>query len=301
MSRLLITGAGSFTARHLVALLRASRPALEVWGTDLTDAVPEGVRGVAADLTRPEEVRALLAEARPVRVLHLAGVSTPDPERCYAVNLDGTRRLLEACAALTPAPSVVMVSSAAVYGLTRPEETPVREETPLRPVTPYGASKAAAEIAALSMHRRGLVPVTVVRPFNLVGPGLGPGFAPSDFVAQALALRDGGEATIRVGNLEPRRDFVDVRDAARAYLDLLARDDLRGRVFNLASGRPVAVRALLDQVLVATGVTARVVVDPGRVRPVEVLEQVGDPAALRAAIGWTSTIPLERSLADMVG
>jgi GDP-4-dehydro-6-deoxy-D-mannose reductase len=301
MSRILVTGAASFTARHLVPLLRAHAPSAELWGSDVVDVALEGMRSVPADLADAAAARALVRAAEPTHVLHLAGVSTPDPDRCYAVNLDGTRRLLEACAAMPRPAAVVVVSSAAVYGLTRPAESPVREDTPLRPVTPYGASKAAAEIAALSMHRRGLVPVTVVRPFNLVGPGLREGFAPSDFMAQARALRGApGAALIRVGNLEPRRDFVDVRDAARAYLALLEHDDLRGRVFNVASERPVAVRALLEGVLAAVGVQAAIEVDPARVRPVEVVEQVGDPGALHAACGWSADIPLERSLRDMV-
>ncbi len=246
MTRLLVTGAASFTARHLREA-SAGRD-LELWGTDLAPQGPAGLRYVPADLAKPDAARTLLERVRPDRVLHLAGVSGRDVERCWAVNLDATRHLIEACAALARPPAVVLISSAAVYGLTRPEESPVREATPLRPVTPYGASKAAAEHAALSMHRRGLVAVTVARPFNLVGPGLREGFAPSDFMAQARALRAGGtDAPIRVGNLEPRRDFVDVRDAVRAYLALLERDDLRGRVFNVASERPVAVRALLEQ------------------------------------------------------
>ncbi len=298
MTRLLITGAASFTARHLLDALTGRD--LEAWGTDLAAQGPAGLRYASLDLAAPGAVRALLDQVRPERVLHLAGVSSQDVDRCWAVNLDATRHLLEACAAQPRPPAVVVVSSAAVYGLTRAEESPVREDTPLRPVTPYGASKAAAEHAALSMHRRGLLPVTVARPFNLVGPGLRAGFAPSDFMAQARALRAGeGDGAIHVGALEPRRDFVDVRDAVRAYLELLEREDLRGRVFNVASGRPVAVRALLEQVLAAAGVEARIVVDPARVRAVEVLEQVGDASALRAATGWSATLPLERSLRDM--
>jgi GDP-4-dehydro-6-deoxy-D-mannose reductase len=152
----------------------------------------------------------------------------------------------------------------------------------------------------LAMHRRGELRVTVARPFNLVGPGLRPGFAPSDFVAQACAIRDGRSGPeLRVGDLTPRRDFVDVRDAVRAYVALLERADLAGRAFNVATGRAVAVRSVLDLALAATGVSAAVAVDPARVRAVDVPEQAGDPGALREATGWSAAIPLERSIADM--
>jgi GDP-4-dehydro-6-deoxy-D-mannose reductase len=102
-----------------------------------------------------------------------------------------------------------------------------------------------------------------------------------------------------VGNLDPRRDFVDVRDAARAYVELSMREDLSGRPYNVASGRAVAIRTLLDLALAAAGVRAEVIVDPARVRPVDVPEQVGDPRRLHAATGWSAEIPLAASIRDM--
>jgi GDP-4-dehydro-6-deoxy-D-mannose reductase len=177
----------------------------------------------------------------------------------------------------------------------------VHEDTPLRPTTAYGASKAAAELFALALHRRGLVRVAVARPFNLVGPGLRTGFAPSDFMAQALAIRAGGPPEIRVGDLEPRRDFVDARDAARAYAALAAADGAWGAAWNVASGRPVAIGDLLERALRAAGAEARVVPDPARLGRVEVMDQVGDPARLERLTGWRPAIGLDASLQDMAG
>jgi len=299
--RVLVTGAGSFTARYLLPRLATGSSATEVVLTDLVLPPRPRAAFFAADLTERDATEKLIRHLSPQRVVHLAGVSDPEPDRCFAVNLQGTRHLLEACAGLPAPPLVLVVSSAAVYGLTQPGETPVREEVPLRPVTPYGASKAAAELAALSMHRRGQIPVTIVRPFNLIGRGLPSGLAPSDFVARAHALQQrGGRGEIRTGNLDSRRDFVDVRDAVRAYADLVFREDLAGRVFNVASGRAVPVRYLLERILAAVGVEARITVDAALVRGCEVLEQAGEPSALRGATGWSADIPLETSIADMV-
>lgn len=298
MDRVLVTGACSFTARHLLPLLAAGGPAA-LLATDLPGAGPPGTRYLPADLTDRAGARALLAEARPDVVFHLAAVGGADPDRCYAVNLDGTRNLLEACAALPVPPRVLVVSSAAVYGLTRPEESPVREDTPLRPATAYGASKAAAELFALALHRRGRLRVAVARPFNLVGPGLRAGFAPSDFMTQALAIRAGAPPEIRVGALEPRRDFVDARDAARAYAALAGAEGAWGAAWNVASGRPVAIGDLLERVLRAAGARARVVPDPARLGRVEVMDQVGDPARLEQLTGWRADTALDVSLRDM--
>ncbi len=295
MSRVLVTGAASFTARHLLPLL-AAEPGSTLIATDRP-----GIDAALApvDLTDRDAVRSLVAEARPDLVYHLAGVLGTDEERCFAVNFGGTRHLLDACAERTPGCRIVLISSAAVYGLTRPDESPVLETTPLRPVTAYGISKAAAELAAMALHLRGRLRIKVARPFNLVGPGLGPGFAPSDFMARALALRAAGKGTIQVGALEPRRDFVDVRDAAEAYRRLGAGEDGWGLAYNVATSRPVAIRAIFNGVVRACGIQASPVEDPAR-RRVEVLEQVGDSSALRALTGWAPRIPLEQSLSDMV-
>jgi GDP-4-dehydro-6-deoxy-D-mannose reductase len=323
MKRVLVTGANSFTARHLLARL-GSRPApagagrlrlaredgrqtagpddFELAGFGFGPAPAPRIPYREVDLRDREAVRLAVQAAAPELVFHLAGIASPDEGLCYAVNLDGTRHLLEACARLSPAPRVLVVSSSAVYGQTRPGESPVREETPLRPVTAYGASKAAAEISALSFHRRGLLPVIVARPFNLVGPGLPAGLAPADFMAQALRIREGAAPPeIRAGNLAPRRDYVDARDAARAYLELAASDEAPGSAFNVASGRAVAIADLLQMILDAAGVAARVTTDPDRLRPVDVLEQVGDASAIRRLAGWAPEIPLEDSLRDMAG
>lgn len=318
MKRVLVTGAGSFTARHLLPLLASLPGAPEVLATDARaagrsgkfEAPPEVDHGAgpvtppfrAADLTDPSAARALIEWARPDTVFHLAGVSAADAATCFAVNLGGTRHLLEACAGAAHVPAVLVVSSASVYGLTAPEESPVGERTPLRPLTPYGASKAAAELFALTLHRRGELGVAVARPFNLIGPGLRPGFAPSDFMAQALAIRAGrAAAEIHVGNLEPRRDFVDVRDAVRAYVAIAARVGGFGAAWNVASGRPVSIRALLEAILGASGVRASIREDAARLRPIEVMEQVGDVSALARATGWSADIALEQSLRDMAG
>jgi GDP-4-dehydro-6-deoxy-D-mannose reductase len=301
--RILVTGATSFTARHLWPLLAETWPEARLFGTGIEATAPRAPGGLdyrQADVGDRESLKAIVKHARPTHVFHLAGISHPDADLCYRVNLEGTRNLIEGVGECETQPLVVMVSSAAVYGLTRPEESPVVEETPLRPAGAYGSSKAAAEIAALAAHRQGRARVIVARPFNLLGPGLPLGLAASDFLVQALAIRAGAAVPeLRVGNLEPQRDFVDVRDVVRAYVLLAGRPDLAGRVFNVASGVGVTIRALLEGLLDACGVEATITVDPERLRPVQVTTQAGSPRALLAETGWSPEIPLDRSLSDM--
>lgn len=298
MTRVLVTGAASFTAAHLVPLL-SGREGISIFCSDSRGADGDERTTLRADLTDAGAVGRLVGEVRPDLVFHLAGVAGQDDALCWSVNLLGTRHLLDACSSLSAETRLLLVSSAAVYGLTRPDESPVGEDTPLRPVTSYGASKAAAELAALSMHRRGRLCVKVARPFNLVGPGLGPGFAPSDFVTRISSCKGTpGPHQITVGAMEPSRDFVDVRDAAQAYVRMGLDEAGWGEVFNVATGRPVRIRELFDAVAAACGVQALPVEDGSR-RRVEVLHQVGDASRLRTLTGWRPEIPLERSLADM--
>ena len=234
-------------------------------------------------------------------MFHLAGITSPDPEKCFSVNLEGTRHLLSGCEALGTVPRLIFISSAAVYGLTGKDESPVSESVPLRPVSHYGVSKAAAELAVLAAHRGGGVRGAVVRPFNLVGPGLPHGLAPSDFAAQVRDIRDQKqEPVMRVGDLSPRRDFLDVRDAVRAYVILGAADDCWGRVFNVGTGIPVSIENLLTELVDLAGVEAVTKQDPAEMRPVEVEEQVANFDALRQAVGWEPEIPLRDSLREML-
>ena len=301
MKRILVTGAASFTASHLFPTLAERFPDARAAGTDLSQCGPEGREYYSADITRRGEIASVMEAVSPDLVVHLAGVSSSDADRCYAVNLDGTRNVLQSAATLPSPPAVVLISSAAVYGHTRPEDNPVVETIPLRPVSAYGASKAAAELFALALHRQRQVRVVVVRPFNLIGPGLPLGLAPSDFAAQVARIRRGEAPPIlRVGNITPRRDFVDVRDAVRAYALLASDPSLFGRVFNVGTGKAVAIWALLEGLLAAAGVEARVETDPARVRAVEVEEQIADLRRIERAIQWKPEIPLDQSLREMV-
>jgi GDP-4-dehydro-6-deoxy-D-mannose reductase len=299
--RVLVTGAASFTARHLAPVLVSTFGPGTVSGTDVAPAGPDGLPYRRADVTRRPDLDAVVRELEPELVFHLAGVASGDADACFAVNLEGTRNLLAACAGLSEPPRLVLVSSAAVYGAIHGDETPVRETTPLRPVTPYGASKAAAEVAALSLHRQGRLPVLVIRPFNLVGPGLPRGLAPADFAHQVRRIRDGAAPPrVRTGDLSPRRDFVDVRDAVRAYVLLARKPGCYGDVFNVGSGRPAAVGDLLRTLMELAGVRAAVETDPALLRPVDVPEQVAGLDALRRAVSWTPDLSLSRSLQDML-
>ena len=291
--RVLVTGALSLSGKAAVAHL--SGLGHEVYATDMAAEADGKYR--ASNLTDPASLKQVCDWAQPKGVLHIAGVAARDRDLCFEVNVQGMKNLFGSL----PQPArIVTVSSSAVYGLTRDDESPLGEDIPLRPAGAYGESKAAGEQEALAEHGRGEHRISVVRPFNLLGRGLRLGLAPADFLEQIRRIRAGEAAPLlRVGNLEARRDYIDVRDAVSAYTEVLLRPDLGGEVFNAASGSAVRIRDILELLLEVSGTEVAVEVDPAKLRPVEVLLQSGDSSKLRAATGWAPHYSLRESLADM--
>ena len=194
---------------------------------------------------------------------------------------------------------VLVAGSADVYGVVGPEDLPLTEESPIRPVTPYGASKAAADVLALQAFLGDGLGTLRVRAFNHTGPGqsasmLVPGLAQRI----ADAERDGGNK-VSVGRVDVVRDLSDVRDIVRAYR-LLVEHGTPGEAYNVCSGHGVSVEEIADTMLATSDAPLELVVDPELVRPVDVPRLVGDPARLRAATGWEPEIPLDETLRDVL-
>lgn len=312
--RVLVTGAGGFAGQHLIRALLAD-PALEVAGGVFEGEPPatgvlsqverDRVRWLPLDVTSGESVRGVLGELRPERVYHLAGQSSvsgsfQDPLGTWEVNATGTLRLLEGLReAAVPGARALVVSSAEVYGRVPAERQPIREEEPLRPITPYGASKMAAEAAALQSAASRQVSVVIARSFNHAGPGQDSRFALPSMAAQLAEMHARSrEPLLQVGNLDPSRDFLDVRDVARAYVALLERGE-SGTIYNVCSGELRPMTEIVEDLVRISGTGATIEVDPERFRPVEIPLLVGDPSRL-VALGWTPEIPMERTLTDLL-
>ncbi|MBW3553807.1 MAG: GDP-mannose 4,6-dehydratase [Gemmatimonadetes bacterium] len=318
--RVLVTGADGFVGQHVVAALLAGGH--EVTGgirgdapvlATLTTEEAARVTWSSFDLRVAASVRRMVRGAEPDAVLHLAGIASVsqswrEPETTFDVNATGSLRLLQALRALpargSAAPAaarrpVLLVSSGEVYGADGTAEAPLLEDRPLRPVTPYGASKAAQEMIA-SVLADDAMRLIQTRSFQQIGPGQQPTFVTVNWARQLLDIRNGAQAPVlRVGNLEIDRDFLDVRDAAAAYVALLEDPRAEG-VFNLCTGRACSLRHLLELLEDAVGVHPEIRVETERLRPAEIRSLVGSAAKLTAAIGWTPRHSLEDSVRTLV-
>lgn len=299
----LVTGAGGFVGGHLVAALL--REGWRVWTLDRVGSTPEGAACVRADLRDEAAVRAALETARPDVIFHLAAQSSVPasfrvPRATLETNVLGAANLLYAAADLRPMPRVVVIGSAEEYGPVRPEDMPIDETQPLAPRSPYGVSKAAQSLLALSAVASHGLPAFVLRPFNHTGPGQRPDFAVPSFARQIARIEAGLDPPVlRVGNLDARRDFTDVRDVARAYV-LAAERARPGEVYNLGSGDAVGIRWVLDALLGLSGVRVEVRPDPERMTPAQIPELRADASKFRDTTGWAPAIPLEQTLADVL-
>jgi GDP-4-dehydro-6-deoxy-D-mannose reductase len=286
----LVTGAHGFVGPYLTAHLESKGD--EVVGVDQD-----------MDIADPEAVRARMAKELPDVVYHLAaashvGDSWHAPAEVLRINTEGSLNVLLA-AHESGAERVVMIGSAEQYGHVPPERMPMTEETPLQPVSPYGASKAAAEMLGSYMVRGRDFPVVLVRAFNHLGPGQSDRLVAAALAKQVAENELSGKDEILAGDLSPKRDFTDVRDVVRAYR-LLAERGTPGEAYNVCSGTTVAIREVAEILIGLSSREMRVVLDPERLRPVDVPVLLGSNDKIRRDTGWAPEIPLEQTLADVL-
>jgi GDP-4-dehydro-6-deoxy-D-mannose reductase len=295
----LLVGARGFVGAHLRQA--ASEAGLRV--------VPASRRGSdeapPCDLLDRGVVEECLRAVAPDLIVNAAGDpsvarSWEHPDEAYATNAGGVRNLLEAAASAAPAAHLVCLSSAAVYGQPGEEAMPLGEEAPLAPVSPYGEAKLAMEVFCREAEESGRARIAVVRAFNLIGPGQPPFNAASSLARQVAEAELAGqpEVELALGNPGAARDLIDVRDAARALVELSS-GGVTG-TFNLCSGR---ARTVADQAMALAAMTPLEVetrTDPALARPSDPPILLGDPSRLRKATGFVPAIPLERSLADLL-
>jgi GDP-4-dehydro-6-deoxy-D-mannose reductase len=287
----LVTGARGFVGRHLVTYL-------EECGDVVVGVDHE------CDVTDRSSVDEVLRRTMPDAIYHLAaltnvGTSWTQQVEFTRVNVVGTSNVLECARAVVSDATSVLVSSANVYGKVAPEDLPLVETFRVAPSDPYASSKVGAELVALDAVRDHGSKVVIARPFNHIGPGQSDEFVVPAIVNRLLESLEVHADEIVVGDLSVRRDFCDVRDVVRAYR-LLAERGVSGEVYNIASGRDVALQDIADELVAQVAPRVRLVKDPELLRPAEIQVLRGSYEKLRAQTGWEPTISLSQSLRDVV-
>jgi GDP-4-dehydro-6-deoxy-D-mannose reductase len=287
--KVVVTGADGFLGRHLSERLRG----------DGADVLALGRQ--QCDILDAARLKALVAEARPAQVFHLAAQSSPGgswakPAETFRVNVEGTLNVLEAVRAAGIDPVVLVAGSSSEYAMTE-QGRPIVETDPQAPLTPYAASKVAAGQCAALYAERYRMKIVRLRPFFLIGP-LKTGDVCSDLARRVVAVERGAADAVTVGRLEMVRDFLDVRDGVEA-MALLARKGVAGEAYNICSGKGHSIAQILDgyRKLAARPIVDRT--DPALLRSGDEPVRIGNPAKLEA-LGWRPRWPLEQSLAAIL-
>lgn len=310
--RALITGITGFAGSHLAEYLLADHPDVEVFGLYRWRSRMENIEHVRSRVTLLEcdlrdytSVHAALTASRPDYIFHLAAQSfVPSswtaPNETLTTNVSGQTNLFEAIRALGLDPVVQIACSSEQYGLVLPDEVPIKETNPLRPLSPYAVSKVTQDYLGYQYFMSYGLKAIRTRGFNHTGPRRGHVFVTSNFCSQVAAIELGlQEPVIRVGNLEAIRDFTDVRDMVRAYW-LAVTKGKPGEVYNIATGKGIVIRELLEMIIGMARVEVRIETDPARLRPSDVEILIGDSSKFRADTGWEPQVPFEQTVRDLL-
>ena len=304
--RILVTGATGFVAGYLVPALLSRFPNTDVIKIGHPDSETLDADILRVDLLDAKAVSAVIASTKPNIIVHLAAQSSVarsilQQDLTWGTNLTGSLHVALGVAEHTPAATLLYASSSEVYGASF-IASPVSETSLLMPLSVYGKTKALAERVFADVLPS-TASLLIARPVNHTGPGQRESFVLASFVAQVARIEAGLQPpVINTGNLSVSRDFLDVRDVVEAYVALLsARSSLPPRfVCNISSGMAWPLNEILNRLRVLSTTPFEVVVDPERVRSVDLAVAYGDSALIHTAVGWKPKVSMEETLNDML-
>jgi len=313
--RVLITGITGFAGSHLVDFLMKEHPEVEIFGIrrwrSRTDTIShfqydDRVNIVECEMRDLTSVFSVIQQVRPDRIFHLAAqsfvpTSWTSPADSLNTNIISQLNLFEAVRSIGIDPWIQIACSSEEYGMVYENEVPIKETNPLRPLSPYAVSKVAQDYMGYQYNMSYGLKIIRTRGFNHTGPRRGDVFVCSNFAKQIVEIeKKKRPPVVKVGNLDAKRDFTDVRDMVRGYWMALDGNCTPGDVYNIASGTTITIRELLDRYLSMSDAKITVETDPARLRPSDVEILWGDYSKFHAATGWKPEIPLEKTMHDIL-
>jgi len=306
----LITGISGFAGSHLAEYLL--NKGYKVYGTfydkstfSNLDSFIDRITLYQCDIRNYDNLKKIIKKVQPDEIYHLAAISfvptsLKNPKLTFDTNLYGTLNLYQAIIELQFNPKILFIGSADEYGIVDENDLPIKEECPLRPVNPYSISKVSADFLSYAYFKNYNLNIVRARPFNHIGPRQSPEFVCSSFAKQIAEIEKGfKEPMIKVGNLEAKRDFTEVRDMVRAYWLALQKGEF-GEAYNICSGKAVSIKKILDKLLNMSKKKIKVIQDSKRLRPSDIPLLVGDFKKFIKQTDWKPEIPLEKTLKEIL-
>lgn len=312
--KMLITGFSGFVSRHFVEYLYENNIDCEIYGTDIR--VPEfdynlytdriGIRFKCIDLLNIEQLKEVFREFVPDYVLHLASFSSVAyswkyPTESFANNTNIFCNLVTVVKEFNANCRILSVGSSEEYGDVGEEDLPLKETQMLRPVSPYAVARVAQEMLSRVFVDSYHLNIILTRSFNHIGPWQDQRFVIPGFIKKVLDIKEEGksEGTIETGDVEIVRDFLDVRDVARAYYLLLTQGKC-GEVYNICSGKGIllsdAIKTISDQL----GIKIEPQINLEFVRPNDNKVIIGTYEKIEEELGWKPEITFDKTISDMI-
>ncbi len=305
-----ITGINGFVGTHLLRFLLKKRWAVEgtIFGEINLDTVRELIgkhKAYLCDIRKKTSIERALKKAAPDVVFHLAAqsyvpLSWKNPELTFDVNVSGSIHLFDLIVRYFPEALLIAISTGDLYDLSAVSKKCTDEDTSIRPKNPYALSKLTVDLLAKQYYIASGLRVIRLRPFNHIGPGQDERFVASSFAKQIAEIeKKKRPPIIKVGNLDVKRDFTDVRDVVRAYWLAAKRCEI-GQCYNVCSQKAHSIRYILRYLLKQPKMKIAVQKDESKYRPDEIKSICGKNSRFRKATGWKPKITIEETLSDML-
>lgn len=298
MKRLLVTGSEGFVGSNLIKALDESK--YEIVATCLPQLIPKRGKYVALDILDLDLTIEVFKQYQPDAVFHLAAVSSVarsfrDRAVAYNTNITGTANVLEAARSLGKKVRFYFISTCEVYG----GGEHLAEDAPVVLKNPYAISKYAAELICIDFHGDGLETV-ILRPFTHTGPGQAETFVLPTIAKQISEIEKGKRAPlIELGNIQARREFLNIKDIVRAYALALDRC-AAGDVYNIASGQGYTIAELVEIFARLAKKEFELKVNPTKMRKNDIPVLFGDGSKFSRLTGWSPTVKIEKTLEDLL-
>ena len=305
--KILITGCSGFCGYWLIKHIKERFPCSVLFGIDL---IPnKNVNSVldtfySLNLSDFKKTREVIDKIKPEAVFHLAGIfNSENVEKIYEFNIGGTANLLRAVDLIKSKHkiTVLLTSSAAVYGNVDRKENLIVENHQICPISQYGISKAAVEMLGRLYSKNPSMEVVISRTFNLLGPGLSGNLLPGRIANEILTIKKRGmkENIIKIGNINATRDFLDVRDAVKRYVNLV----LYGKaneIYNVGSGKGIKISELIKFFIEKSNLKISIVSNSKLYHNNDINYSVADITKISGIMKVKQEINTKQSISDML-